>query len=160
MMPEAFSPSYATAVTVWLVLSIMSCWVAWISRRGLLSIGAAIALIVTAALMIVISSGTPALQKPPQGQFAVLGFKLVPLKRIYVLLDVGRESPVLYLLPWSKDTANGLQDSQNDGSFGTMMVFGSDGEALGVETNVEPEEPKPVPDWVPPIALPYLGQGD
>lgn len=159
MIPEILTPSYLMVATVWLALSLLACWTAWISRRGAVSIVMAVAMIVAAAGATFVPTGTPSVQRPPKGQHAVLGFKLVPDVSIYVLLDVGRREPVLYVLPWSIESANKMQDSQNEGeSFGLMMEFGGDGEGevLSGQEEQEPKPPADEPSWLPPLFLPYV----
>lgn len=159
MIPEVLTPSYHIVATMWLVLSLLACWTAWISKRGATSVAAALVMIVVSGAAAAIPAGTPSAQRPPPGQFQLLGFKLVPEKAIYVLLDVGRTEPVLYVIPWSVDSANKMQDRLNEGEpSGLVMRFdeSGEGEILPDRESPEPKAPAEVPDWVPPAILPYL----
>ena len=54
--------------------------------------------------------GKPRPLTPPQGEYSVLGGKVINDVAIYVLLDSGSTKPVYYELPYSKRTAEKIQE--------------------------------------------------
>jgi len=95
--------------TTWLCLAFILCGMGWfINRRLVLFSLPASCLIAAVALWI--PTGSPRFTKPPQGDYVVVGAKIVVDKAIYVLLDTG-DVPTYYVLPYSTAAANQLQDA-------------------------------------------------
>jgi hypothetical protein len=151
-MVHNISPWVATD---WLFLSVMLCAFAWVAGRKLAAILLPVCVGV-AAFCVFLPLGKPIPFAPAQGQYTVLGAKIVPNVAIWVLLDDGKNEPTYYRLPYSNEAANQLQAAQ-DGAQGTgqgpHVKIGGDG---GAEYDGPPPvtgEPPKTPE-TPAISIP------
>ena len=135
------------AITLWLafVLAIGAvCWFSQNRRQAIAFVVIAIATAPASALPL----GHAAPWKPAPGHYTVLGARIDVDEAIWVLLDAGG-TPRFYRLPYTPQTANGLQNAMDmaEGNGGTVgATIGTDGSPGFAEEGVAGEEPEKQPE--------------
>lgn len=129
--------------STWLALALLLSLFAWLANRKLSLFALPVAAVIAAGSLWV-ATGTPRISKPPKGEYAVLGHKIVVDEAIYLLLDDGGE-PRYFVLPYSAAAANDLQDADNagEGKGITVKIDGTDGgESYDGPPPVSADQPK------------------
>ena len=119
------------SITLWLAFCLAVGTVCWFGTRG-----QAIAFTIVLALLLpgtLLPLGHAAPWKPAPGHYTVLGARIDVDEAIYVLLDDGG-TPRLYKLPYTQQSANGLQRAMDmaEGNGGKVGYFGPKPPADGV----------------------------
>lgn len=130
--------------STWLGLALLLSLFAWFANRRFIAAILPFAAII-AALALYVPLGKPTPSKPPQGNYAVLGFDIQENVAIYILLKGADGVPTFYKLPYSNDKAGELQHGHDDAQAegGSLQVtFGGNGDAkVGIQGT--PEKVKP-----------------
>lgn len=129
------------AITFWLVFVIATGAVAWFGNKK--QAGAFVAIAIATACIPVLTLGHPSFNKPPAGDYTVLGARIDVDEAIYVLLDAAPE-PRYYRLPYSQGAANQLQaaiEGTADGEGTVRGHFGATG-SPGFSEEAPPPEPE------------------
>ncbi|MAZ17866.1 MAG: hypothetical protein CL535_16245 [Ahrensia sp.] len=108
-------------ITTWLVIFALLASAAWLtvwSRRdtvgrliGALSLPLAAAI---ALMAVYVPLGDPLPRMPADGEYSVIGARIVPGEAIYVLMSVGGDEPVYYRIPYDEKTAKEMQEGMYD----------------------------------------------
>lgn len=112
------------AITAWLglvivlgVLATVAIWARGYTRARGLAVAGFLAAMPIAATALGASLGWPIPLingiTAPEGDWPVLGAKIIAGEGIYVLIDAGDE-PRYYYIPWDQDTAEDLQGMMNN----------------------------------------------
>lgn len=132
------------AITLWLAFVLAVGAVTWFGTRRQAIAFTAISIATAFATPLPLGHAAP--WKPAPGHYTVLGARIDVDVAIFVLLDDGNGEPRLYRLPYTAQTANGLQKAMDmaEGNGGTVGATMGEGGSPGFaeEGGTASEEPK------------------
>lgn len=114
------------AISAWAVVTLIIAWMATLaiwSRTPKKARGLSVASFIVASPIAAVAIGA-ALGNPiplvngitsPAGEWTVLGVKMIVNRGIYVLIDNSDAEPRYFVLPWSNEMADKLQDMLDKG---------------------------------------------
>lgn len=136
------------AITLWLAFVLAAGAIAWFGTRRQAIAFLVLSILIAPATLTTLGHAAP--WKPAPGHYTVLGARIDIDEAIWVLLDAGG-TPRFYKLPYTPQTANGLQNAMdmaegNGGTVGaTIGTGGSPGFAEEGSPSNEPEKQAETP---------------
>ena len=144
-------------MTYWLVLTLALSLVAWLaiwsrvpSKARWLTVLAVFLISPISGFVLFQSLGRPLpiimhISSPPDGEYKVIGAKIIPGEALYVLLDFGAV-PVFYTLPWDPNQASSLQKAMNEGDGTAVAEFKYSQTEDGADVVFFPPPQPPLPE--------------